>query len=226
MNTKPTNTPLANCNRQEDLVTFLYDEMSAAARREFETHLQECAACAAELQAFGRVREELGTWQVGLLPRTEVVIQRRKLDVLRELISLFPVWMRGAALIGAAAALVLVALSVLTLVKSNSQTSSTVAQTAAQPQATFTRAEVESLVKSEVAKAQSQMQQEFRAQLASFETQLNNDYQTRLQAVTSRVRSLETGKSRLIARDNRDESQIREWLADYRDTFGNSGNER
>ena len=88
------------------------------------------------------------------------------------------------------------------------------------------RAEVESLVKSEVAKAQSQMKQEFRAQLASFETQLNNDYQTRLQAVTSRVRSLETGKSRLIARDNRDESQIREWLADYRDTFGNTGNER
>src|SRR5262245_17805117 len=95
---------LNDCGRKDDLVAYLYDEVGAAERVSFERHLGDCDACRHELTAFERVRDDLSAWQVGLAPRAEVVLRRSRFDVFRELIGMFPVWVRGAALAGAAAA--------------------------------------------------------------------------------------------------------------------------
>src|SRR5499426_3051549 len=103
---------LNDCGRKEDLLTYLYSEANSSERASFERHLDDCDACRNELTAFGRVRNDLGAWQLGLAPRAEVVLRRSRLDLLRELVGMFPVWVRGAALIGAAAAMLLVSLSI------------------------------------------------------------------------------------------------------------------
>src|SRR4030095_4576945 len=91
------------CGRKEDLVAYLYGEADTSERDSFERHLNDCDACRNELTALGRVRDDLGAWQLGFAPRAEVVLRRSRLDLLRELIGTFPVWVRGAAIIGAAA---------------------------------------------------------------------------------------------------------------------------
>src|SRR5262245_64788096 len=101
-----------SCGRKEDLVTYLYGEAPATERASFESHLDYCDACRNELTAFGRVRRDLGAWQLGQIARPEIVLRRSSLDLLREWIGMFPVWARGAAFIGAAAAVLLVSLSI------------------------------------------------------------------------------------------------------------------
>src|SRR6516225_9258098 len=93
---------LNGCGRKEDLVTYLYAEANATDRASFESHLDYCAECRDELTAFGRVRRDLGAWQLGSLASPGIVAPRGRLDLLRELIGAFPVWVRGAAIIGAA----------------------------------------------------------------------------------------------------------------------------
>src|SRR5262245_44880222 len=102
----------SDCGRKEDLVTYLYGEAPATERASFESHLDYCDACRNELTDFGRVRRDLGAWQLGQIARPEIVLRRSRLDLLRELVGMFPVWVRGAALIGAAAAMLLVSLSI------------------------------------------------------------------------------------------------------------------
>src|SRR5215475_12020972 len=101
-----------SCGRKEDLVTYLYGEAPATERASFESHLDYCDACRNELTAFGRVRRDLGAWQLGQIARPEIVLRRSRLDLLRELVGMFPVWVRGAAFIGAAATMLLVSLSI------------------------------------------------------------------------------------------------------------------
>src|SRR5262245_54675184 len=99
---------LSDCGRKEDLVSYLYGEAHATERDSFESHLDYCDGCRNELTAFGRVRRDLGAWQLGHVVRPEIVLRRSRLDLLREWIGMFPVWARGAALIGAGAAVLLV----------------------------------------------------------------------------------------------------------------------
>src|SRR5689334_386848 len=99
-----TNPANSECHRKDDLVTYLYDEATPAERASFERHLNECAPCSEELNAFGRVRDELATWQVGFAPRTELVLPRGRMEVLREFVTLFPVWARSLGAVGMAAA--------------------------------------------------------------------------------------------------------------------------
>src|SRR5262249_41739077 len=101
-----------DCGRKEDLVTYLYSEANTSDRASFELHLDDCDSCRDELTDFGRVRDDLGAWQLGLAPRAEVILRRSRLDLLRELIGTFPVWVRGAALAGMVAAMLLVAMSI------------------------------------------------------------------------------------------------------------------
>lgn len=50
------------CDRQELLVGYLYDEVSAAEQREIEAHLAGCAECRAELAGLRSTREHLTLW--------------------------------------------------------------------------------------------------------------------------------------------------------------------
>lgn len=204
--------PQGECDRKEDLVTYLYDEASAAERISFEQHLNECEPCGAELVTFGRVRDELSTWQVGFAPRTELVIPRGKMEVLRELISLFPVWARGLAMAGAAAAMVLLALAIGGSNSTNGVNAGSNAQNAAMSQQ-----QIEALVKNAVAEERAKMEQEYQAQFASFKEKLDGEHRLRLQAISAEHQAkLEAVKANLreeIKKSNRQRGSIRSFFA-------------
>lgn len=95
------------CERNDDLVGFLYGELSELETRKFERHLHECAACKAELNAFGEIRQSLVDWRnesLGLaaLPAVSVATlapahpAKSALAAVREFFTLSPLWMKGA----------------------------------------------------------------------------------------------------------------------------------
>lgn len=201
-----------DCDRKEDLVTYLYDEASAAERISFEQHLSECEPCGAELKTFGRVRDQLSTWQVGLAPRTELVLPRGKMDVLRELISLFPVWARGLALSGIAAAAVLLVLAFWDRNATGGVKPGPDSQNVAMSQQ-----QIESLVKNAVAEERAKIEQQYQAQFASFKEQLDREHRARLQAVSAEHQArLDVVKANLkeeIKKSNQQRGSIRSFFA-------------
>lgn len=52
----------SDCRERDLLVSFLYGECDAADRRRFEAHVQQCTACAEELESFTAVRGALAEW--------------------------------------------------------------------------------------------------------------------------------------------------------------------
>jgi len=177
-----------NCGRKDDLLDHLYGESNAATQAAFEGHLDQCDLCRAELKAFGRVRDDLSTWQVGFAPRTDVVLPRRRLELLRELASSFPAWVRGAALAGAAAAMALVALS-LANTSINFKGGDLAIQFGAPKGVTGSLSqpseEIEKLVQATVARQSEKMQDEFRAQVAGLKDHLVAEHKAQLQAVSA-----------------------------------------
>src|SRR5258707_3632338 len=122
------------CHRSEDLVTYLYNEASAAEAQDFANHVETCEACRAEFAGFSQVHESILHWRNEALgsafspaPQAAPVLaeatpdsrqfvrHERKLPALaalREFFSVSPLWLRGAT---AFAALLLCALAVLTV---------------------------------------------------------------------------------------------------------------
>jgi hypothetical protein len=120
------------CHRSEDLVTYLYNEASAAEAQDFASHVKTCAACRAEFTVFSQVHESILLWRNEALgsafspaaqaapvlseattdSRQFVRHERRlpALAALREFFSVSPLWLRGAT---AFAALLLCVLAVL-----------------------------------------------------------------------------------------------------------------
>lgn len=101
------------CERAEDLISFLYGELSEADAGRFERHLRQCDECELEFKEFGQIRTSIGEWRneslgarspafseqpllapanarVGLQPKRSAVA------ALREFFALSPPWMRGA----------------------------------------------------------------------------------------------------------------------------------
>jgi hypothetical protein len=89
-----------------DLVCYLYGEATAEEIGRVEEHLAGCGSCRTELEAFQRVRAHLQQWQLDELPvvRFEASPRRSFVDVVRELFSVTPIWVKAA---GAAAMVVL-----------------------------------------------------------------------------------------------------------------------
>lgn len=193
------------CDRKEDLVAYLYGEATAAERKSFEQHLNECSDCGDELKAFGRVRNDLSAWQVGFAPRTEVIFQRSKMEILRELIGLFPVWARGLAMAGAAAVIVLTALSLSSL------------RNATTTGGGLSERQVQAIVSKAVADERAKMQQQNQAEFASFKSQLAAEYQTQLQAANAEHQNrLEAVKASLKAelkKANQQNGSLRSFFA-------------
>jgi hypothetical protein len=120
------------CHRSEDLVTYLYNEASAAEAQDFASHVETCEACRAEFAVFSQVHESILLWRnealgaafspasqaAPVLAETatdsrQFVRHERKLPALaalREFFSVSPLWLRGAT---AFAALLLCVLAVL-----------------------------------------------------------------------------------------------------------------
>jgi anti-sigma factor RsiW len=122
------------CHRSEDLVTYLYNEASAAEAQDFASHVETCEACRAEFAVFSQVHESILLWRNEALgsafnPASQAVEvpaeattdsrqfvrHERKLPALaalREFFNVSPLWLRGAT---AFAALLLCVLGVLTI---------------------------------------------------------------------------------------------------------------
>jgi hypothetical protein len=103
------NPKTSACNNHEELVSYLYGEVTPEQARGVEAHLTECSRCDEELAAFRRVRSNLQEWELNDMPIVRVALppQRKSaINVLKELLGVAPVWVKvlGA---GAAAMLVL-----------------------------------------------------------------------------------------------------------------------
>ena len=104
---KDVNAP--NCERQEDLVSYLYDELNEAEARNFQLHINNCRDCKAELANFQDVRKSVIAWRneslagVALTPEyanAQAATMESKrpsaIAAFREFFSLSPLWLKGA----------------------------------------------------------------------------------------------------------------------------------
>jgi hypothetical protein len=66
-------------DRDEVIVTYLYDDMDAAERATFDAHLQICARCRSELSELRSVRDDLAGWAVAS-PQSSVVSRKPSVD--------------------------------------------------------------------------------------------------------------------------------------------------
>ncbi len=194
------------CERKEELVEYLYDEMPLQRRALFAEHLTGCVSCSADLLGMERLRGELRAWDVSAVPHMELVIPRSKLDVLKELLALFPVWSRALMATAAAAATILIALGTLSLFRqtndppistaNNATPAPANTQTAVQP--VLLPAEVKAQVSAEVAQAIEQERQTLRAQMASLDAR-NQEQRAQLQTITRELRVLNARHQELLA---------------------------
>jgi hypothetical protein len=89
----------STCDRQDDLISFLYGEADA---NDFKQHLQVCKSCQQEFDSLGGVRESIALWKTEAFsaPRVEIapvpVRRRSAVAALREFFALSPLWMKGA----------------------------------------------------------------------------------------------------------------------------------
>ena len=92
------------CDRADDLIGFLYGELSDWETRKFEQHLRDCVSCKTEYAAFGQLRESMVAWRnealgvSGAAPSVIPVQERRPsaIAAIREFFNLSPLWMKGA----------------------------------------------------------------------------------------------------------------------------------
>ncbi len=206
----------SDCERKEDLIAYLYQEVSTAERASFECHLEICDSCRGELSAFTHVRENLSTWQLGLSPRTEIALPRSKMDQLREFIDLFPAWARGAALTSAALLLFAIPFAGTRIISSGDPKS----------RSSMTSEQIETMIKDSISKERAQMGEEYRAQMAIFKQQLDAQHEAQIQAMSAAQQAkLEALKANLKAEINKSKRQnhsIRSFFAvdDYADQWG------
>lgn len=108
------------CDRQPDLVSYLYGELDESKSATFQQHLRACVGCSAELTQFVTIRSAIATWKqesvVGSLPAASMVslpTQRKSKSAIvafREFFNLAPLWTKAGV---AAAVLVFFALIAL-----------------------------------------------------------------------------------------------------------------
>ena len=104
---KEVNTP--NCERENDLIGFLYGELNESEARAFEQHLHECKACDTDFASFRKVRKSVVDWRneslssIGLSSPVTVSSPTKAAEAtpsaiaaLREFFKLSPLWMKGA----------------------------------------------------------------------------------------------------------------------------------
>ena len=222
------NNELNNCGKKELLMAFLYNEVSAAERKEFESHQLQCADCRLELQSFKHTRAEMNSWQVPFSPAIQVTIPRTAMDALREFISLVPTWFKVGSGLAAATAAALLFLAIANLGSKNSTPvqqatiSSPVVNekaAAAQIQNVFTREEAEKMIEAAVMKSQLQAQQETRLQLANLESKLSFAHQSDLKNATLKLKKQQQKTLDALVAESQKQT-VAEWLFASTDTGG------
>ena len=96
------------CKHADELIAFLYGELSASESLTFQRHSHQCSSCSEELAAFSNIRKSVIDWRDETLGRiaaparfaNEVVdsAQRKPsaIAALREFFNLSPIWLKGA----------------------------------------------------------------------------------------------------------------------------------
>lgn len=51
------------CERENDLIAFLYGELDPAERTAFRDHMQDCRSCSLEFAEFTNIRESVVAWR-------------------------------------------------------------------------------------------------------------------------------------------------------------------
>jgi hypothetical protein len=99
-------TGTVTCERSDDLISFLYQELDELEGRDFEHHLEHCSSCARELALFSEVRNGVVAWReqsLGMVRSKEPASaafspdsKPSALAALRQFFALSPVWLKGA----------------------------------------------------------------------------------------------------------------------------------
>lgn len=115
------------CQRDAELVAYLYSELEGADSQEFESHLQACPTCQAELVKLRNIRSIVSAWRTESLgsfeasyhashgPQgfTELKPNHSAYAALRGFFDLSPLWMKGAVLFASIVLCVLASLGVV-----------------------------------------------------------------------------------------------------------------
>jgi hypothetical protein len=197
---------------REALVSYLYSEATAEEARAVEAHINECATCSGELAGFNRVRGMLQHWQLEDMPMMKIVAGPQKrpfVAAMKDLFAAAPLWAKLAT----ASAMVLLVLAMLgtevsinrdgfslraDLLRSKSQSDLQSAGTTSYAPDRVAieqvRADMVALVGKMIADSERQQKDEFRAQLVSLQSEIQNLHATDLARIASRV---EKQRSRL-----------------------------
>lgn len=151
----------ATCERGDELISVLYGEASELETSQFNKHLQTCAACEAEMRAFGNIRESIGAWKFEALsaaaqPAVSVPTPARRsksaVAALREFFDLSPLWLKGAT---AFATLLFLLFAVLAFVRFKEQ--APVITKDNKPNAIYTEEEKDQLVRKALDKQKTEL---------------------------------------------------------------------
>jgi hypothetical protein len=106
------NTKNSTCDFAEELVSYLYEEMSSADKSRFEKHLKDCLPCRDELAEFSLARVAVQEWRdEEFAPLANPAIEipypakssRSWLAQIREYFTLSPAWMTASTALAALA---------------------------------------------------------------------------------------------------------------------------
>jgi len=138
------------CERESDLIAFLYGEADERETRDFQLHLQQCSSCRDEVASLGVVRESITAWRdealAGFIATPAAQPQKKSaLTALRQFFDLSPLWLKGATTFAAVTLCVLVAFVIFR--NNNNHVSSTNVNSSA----VYTKQDVDRMVKEALA---------------------------------------------------------------------------
>jgi hypothetical protein len=211
-----------NCNMHEALMSYLYNESTPDEKLRVETHLTDCGACKQELHGFEHVRGMLQQWQLDDSPVVRIVAEQSRgkrsiLAVLKELITVTPIWAKALG----AFAMAMIVLAVLgtdvsvgrggisfhaDLLRRNRAVEPAGARGQQTPMSSDRagieqiRAEMKSLVNQLVADSERDQKERIKAELVSLQSELQNTHSADLAKVISRIQEQQT-RLKTIERD-------------------------
>lgn len=92
------------CERSDDLISFLYQELDEREIRSFEQHLADCSSCSRELSSFSEIRSGVVAWRqqsLGIInhrPSLALSVNEKPsaLAAIRQFFVLSPLWLKGS----------------------------------------------------------------------------------------------------------------------------------
>ena len=154
------------CQFANELISFVYGELSDRDSQQFKLHLNTCHLCSDELDSFGEMRDAISAWKYQSLAgvsfaqadvEVKTVSRKSATAALREFFELSPLWMKGAVGFATILFCILAVIATGTISRGPGPSAPTVAER------TYTKQEVDDLVakaRSEAAASNQQLQQD------------------------------------------------------------------